>query len=88
MLSQDQQELLLQQKNINRLQRRENRYKYLGILGEYQIVASKNLYQKLDYTKLKMPKQIPLEIFQNYETGGIPKLTAINHLISIVDSSK
>lgn len=56
MLSQDQQELLLQQKNINRLQRRENRYKYLGILGEYQIVASKNLYQKLDYTKLN-PEQ-------------------------------
>ncbi len=56
MLSQDQKELLLQQKRIAVLKKREERYMYLGILNEYQSISNKNLYQKLDYTRLN-PKQ-------------------------------
>ena len=56
MLSQNQKELLLKQKQIAIIQQREERYMYLGILNEYQTISNKDLYQKLDYSKLN-PKQ-------------------------------
>lgn len=56
MLSQDQKQLLLKQKQVAVLSQREERYTYLGILNEYQIIANKDLYQKLNYTKLN-PQQ-------------------------------
>ena len=52
LLTEQQYKQLAQQKQINLIQKRESRYTYLGILGEYQTVSSNNLYQKLDYTKL------------------------------------
>lgn len=52
MLSQSQREILNTQKNIQLLKKRESRYTYLGILDEYQAVIERDLYQRLDYTKL------------------------------------
>lgn len=52
LITDEQYKKLVQQKQINLIQKRESRYTYLGILGEYQIVSNDNLYQKLDYTKL------------------------------------
>jgi len=51
MLSQDQIKLLKQQKSIDFLKQREERYLYLGILQVYQL-QPKELIQNFDYTKL------------------------------------
>lgn len=51
MLTQNQQNLLQQEKAISLLKEREERYAYYGILQEYQML-SKSEILKLDYTKL------------------------------------
>lgn len=40
MLSNNQKETLTQEINLQRLKKRENRYKYLGLLNEYQLYGS------------------------------------------------
>ena len=51
MLSKEQIRILNQQKSIEALKKREERYTYLGLLQTYQI-QPKELVQKLEYTKL------------------------------------
>lgn len=51
MLSKEQIKILNQEKSIEALRKREERYTYLGLLQTYQI-QPKELVQKLEYTKL------------------------------------
>lgn len=51
MLSQKQKQILKQNQDILELQKREERYAYIGLLSEYQLHPP-SLIQSLDYTKL------------------------------------